>query len=330
MRPWILAEANYAQVKAHAYEVAVLPMGATEPHNLHLPYGTDTLEAEAIASRACAAAWERGARVVMLPAIPYGTETNQNRCRLSMNVNPTTLGLVIRDLVDSLAGHGIRKLVILNSHGGNEFKPLLRELHGRTEVQLFLCDWFRGLTADVKGGMFEQADDHAGEMETSLALAYFGHLVALNADGTLAADDGLTAQTRFPQVDRGWISITRPWHLLTTNTGAGNPHAATAEKGGGFCCRGSLGNPIDALLFVFLPSFTSPRVLRSRSALSLSARHPPQVTRISLSLSISRRPISRKLRRILHIIGGVLRSLSLAPLSLSIGAPSAARCGSLR
>jgi len=32
-------------------------------------------------------------------------------------------------------------------------------------------------------------------------------------------------------VDRGWISITRPWHLLTTNTGAGNPHAATAEKG---------------------------------------------------------------------------------------------------
>ena len=231
MRPWILAEANYAQVKAHAYEVAVLPMGATEPHNLHLPYGTDTLEAEAIASRACAAAWERGARVVMLPTIPYGTETNQNRCRLSMNVNPTTLGLVIRDLVDSLAGHGIRKLVILNSHGGNEFKPLLRELHGQTEVQLFLCDWFRGLTADVKGENFEQADDHAGEMETSLALAYFGHLVALNADGTLAADDGLTAQTRFPQVDRGWISITRPWHLLTTNTGAGNPHAATAEKG---------------------------------------------------------------------------------------------------
>ena len=55
----------------------------------------------------------------------------------------------------------------------------------------------------------------------------------------------------------------------------------------GFCCRGSLGNPIDALLFVFLPSFTSPRVLRSRSALSLSARHQPQVTRISLSLSLS-------------------------------------------
>ena len=71
----------------------------------------------------------------------------------------------------------------------------------------------------------------SGEVETSLALAYFGHLVALNSDGTLAADDGATAATRFEQVDRGWISITRPWHLLTTNTGSGNPHAATADKG---------------------------------------------------------------------------------------------------
>ena len=37
--------------------------------------------------------------------------------------------------------------------------------------------------------------------------------------------------TRFHAVNRGWISITRPWHLLTTNTGVGNPHPATAEAG---------------------------------------------------------------------------------------------------
>ncbi len=231
MRPWILAETNFAHVKECEYEVAVLPMGATEPHNLHLPYGTDTLEAEAIGSRVCEAAWNRGAKVVLLPTVPYGTETNQSQCRLSMNLNPSTLGLVIQDLVRSLEGHGIRKLLILNSHGGNEFKPLLRELHGKTTVQLFLCDWFRGLTADVKKSIFKEADDHAGEVETSLALAFFGHLVNMNPDGTLAADDGQTAATRFSGVNEGWVSITRPWHLLTTNTGAGNPHAATAEKG---------------------------------------------------------------------------------------------------
>ena len=49
--------------------------------------------------------------------------------------------------------------------------------------------------------------------------------------GTLAADEGQTRRTRFEAVNQGWVSITRPWHLLTTNTGAGNPHAATAEKG---------------------------------------------------------------------------------------------------
>ena len=37
--------------------------------------------------------------------------------------------------------------------------------------------------------------------------------------------------TKFDAVNRGWISISAPWHLLTTNSGAGNPHAATAEKG---------------------------------------------------------------------------------------------------
>ena len=63
VRPWKLAETNYAFVKEHRFEVAVLPLGATEPHNLHLPYGTDTFEGEIIGEEICAAAHERGARL---------------------------------------------------------------------------------------------------------------------------------------------------------------------------------------------------------------------------------------------------------------------------
>src|SRR5204863_469045 len=48
VRPWKLAETNYAYVKEHSFEVAVLPLGATEPHNLHLPYGTDVFEGETV------------------------------------------------------------------------------------------------------------------------------------------------------------------------------------------------------------------------------------------------------------------------------------------
>ncbi len=230
MRPWILAEANYAYTKANRYEVAVLPLGATEPHNLHLPYGTDVFEGQTVGEKICEEAHRRGAKVVLLPTIPYGTETNMRGLPLAMNVYPATLFRLVTDLVESLADSGVHKLLLLNSHGGNEMKPLLRELAGKTPVHLFLCNWYKILDDEYKN-IFSAPEDHAGEMETSFGLAYFPHLVAQDEAGRLLADEGQTAHTRFDAVNRGWVSITRPWTLLTTNTGSGNPHAATAEKG---------------------------------------------------------------------------------------------------
>jgi creatinine amidohydrolase len=221
-----LAELNYGQIKAMPpSEVAVLPFGATEPHNLHLPYGTDTIEVEVIGREACRRAAERGARVVLLPALPYGTETNQMRFPLAMNLNPSTVARVIADLVDSLATHGVKKCLLLNGHGGNDLKWVLRELHQTSKVHLFLCNWYK-MVADQYKDIFEDAGDHAGEMETSMILAHRPDLVAMET-----ADAGSMAPTRFAAVNRGWVEITRPWHLLTTNSGAGDPAPATAEKG---------------------------------------------------------------------------------------------------
>lgn len=226
-----LADLNYSQVRGAEFKVALLPFGATEPHNLHLPYGTDTLEADLIARLACAQANSSGAKVIQLPTIPYGTETNLAGFPLAMNLLPSTLGLVIRDLVRSLELSGIRKCVILNSHGGNDFKPILRELYGQTSVHLFLCDWYRNLTSDIQKELFQEPGDHAGAMETAIILAYHPELVATNEDGSFQADAGQVRPLRFDALRKGWVSITRPWHLLTTNTGSGNPHEATASKG---------------------------------------------------------------------------------------------------
>ncbi len=228
-RPWVLAELDYGTVKGADIQVAVLPLGATEPHNLHLPYGTDVFEATILGEHLCAAAHARGAKVVLLPTIPFGVETNMRKLPLAINVNPETLNRFVRDVVMSLRNSGIEKIVLLNSHGGNEFKPLLRELAGEG-ITVFLIDWFRVLN-DIYSSIFERPEDHAGEMETSFALAYFPHLVRRTPDGALAADEGATEKTSFEAVNRGWVSITRPWHLLTSNTGSGNPHAATEEKG---------------------------------------------------------------------------------------------------
>jgi creatinine amidohydrolase len=226
MQPWRLDELNYGQVKTNPpFEVAVLPLGATEPHNLHLPYGTDTFQVEAIAARACATAVEDGARVLLLPTLPYGTETNQMKFPLAINLNPTTVARVITDIVDSLAAHGILRCVLLNGHGGNDLKWVLRELHRSTSVQLFLCNWYK-IASDVYATIFQEKDDHAGEMETSMGLAHFPGLVAFDQ-----ADSGAVRPSRFEAINRGWVEITRPWHLLTTNSGAGDPRAATAAKG---------------------------------------------------------------------------------------------------
>ena len=59
-----------------------------------------------------------------------------------------------------------------------------------------------------------------------MGLAHFPQLVALEQ-----ADPGAVQPSRFEAVNRGWVEITRPWHLLTTNSGAGDPRAATAAKG---------------------------------------------------------------------------------------------------
>jgi creatinine amidohydrolase len=227
MRESVLAEQTHDFVKQQTWQAAVLPFGATEPHNLHMPYGTDTFQVQELGERACQRVFEAGGRVALLPAMPFGVNTNylQIKGGLTCSVTPTTLLALINDLVESMEWQGIRKLVLLNGHGGNELKPLIRQLHHRSGVFLCVCDWYR-MAADQFPTLFQQPGEHADEVETSLGLAFFPQLVHPER-----ADPGNVRPTRFDAINKGWISITRPWHLATTNTGVGNPAQASADKG---------------------------------------------------------------------------------------------------
>ncbi len=167
------------------------------------------------------------ARVALLPTVPFGVNTNHLKVPggLVCSVTPTTLLHLLTDLVESMEMQGVRKLVLLNGHGGNELKPLTRQLHHRTRVFLCVCDWYR-MAADLYPKLFEKPGEHADEVETSLGLAFFPHLVHPEL-----ADKGTARPTKFDAINRGWVSITRPWHLVSENTGLGDPSAATAEKG---------------------------------------------------------------------------------------------------
>lgn len=227
---WRLEELTLADARQLDWQVAVLPLGATEPHNLHLPYGTDSIEAYSLVNACCERAWEMGGRVVQLPTLPFGTETNLQAFPLAINLQPSTLFLALRDIVASLEASGMLKLVIFNSHGGNDFKPFLREIYGQTRVHIFLCNWYQ-MIRDRATEICEHDDDHAGEMETSLIMHWRPELVRYFESGQLAADAGSRRPLRFEALQHGWVSITRPWHLLTTNSGSGDPHQSTAAKG---------------------------------------------------------------------------------------------------
>ena len=226
MPPWKLQHLTYPAVRNGGYEVALLPIGACEPHNHHLPHGTDAYESELVSDRVCEAAWQLGAKVVQLPTMPYGVQSNMLDVPLAINVYPSTMFALLKDIADSLEGHGIRKLVLFNSHGGNDFlKPFVREMGGRSKVFISVIDWWK-VGKDQYSKIFTHPDDHAGELETSVMLALRPDLVRLDQAG-----DGAFKASRFEAVNEGWVQISRPWSRLTETTGVGNPAEATKEKG---------------------------------------------------------------------------------------------------
>ena len=138
MRPYILAESNWDYIKEADFELAVLPWGATEAHNYHLPYATDNFESDLLSAESARIAWEKGAKVIVLPTVPFGVNTGQSDIHLDINLNPSTQLMILNDVIEVLNRQNIHKLVIFNSHGGNDFKPLVREL-GLKFPKMFIC-----------------------------------------------------------------------------------------------------------------------------------------------------------------------------------------------
>jgi len=126
MRPYILAESTWKTVKNQKIDLAILPFGATEAHNYHLPFATDNIMVDKIAAESARIAWEKGARPIVLPAIPFGVNTGQLDIRININLNPSTQMAILNDITDVLNRHGIYKFLILNGHGGNDFKQMIR------------------------------------------------------------------------------------------------------------------------------------------------------------------------------------------------------------
>jgi len=225
IRHYLLKDTNWKTVKDNEYAVAILPWGATEAHNYHLPYGTDIIETDYIAAESARIAREAGAKVIVLPTIPFGVNTGQLDIKLDINMNPSTQAAIIDDVVVSLAHQNISKLVLLNGHGGNDFKQIIRELQPRFP-DIFICtlNWYKVL--DLKE-YFEDAGDHAAEMETSIMMQIAPELVLPLSE----AGEGKAKKFKLHGIREGWAWAPREWTKITQDTGIGNPAKATVEKG---------------------------------------------------------------------------------------------------
>jgi creatinine amidohydrolase len=223
-RPYILAESTYRTVSSTRFEIAILPWGATEAHNYHLPYATDNVQCDWIAAEAARVAWERGAKVIVLPTVPFGVNTGQLDIPLTINMNPSTQIAVLRDVVDALDGQGLRKLVLLNGHGGNDFRQMIREVSPRTKVFICAVDWWKVVDP---AGFFEKSGDHAGELETSVMMHVAPDLVRPLGE----AGAGAAKRPRPRAMREGWAWSPRAWTRVTADTGIGDPSRASADKG---------------------------------------------------------------------------------------------------
>ncbi len=224
-----LSVSNYGTARREAYHIAILPWGATEPHNLHLPYLTDAILSHDIAVDAAREADGRyGIRAMVLPTMPLGAQNpGQRELPFCIHYRYDTQRAVLTDIVASLHHQGLRRLLIVNGHGGNTFKNMIRDLAvDMPDMLIATGEWFKACPAK---DYFDAPGDHADELETSVMMHYHPELVNLSEAGNGIAGGFAPATLR-----EGIAWLPRNWSRVSTDTGIGSPAAATAEKGARF------------------------------------------------------------------------------------------------
>jgi creatinine amidohydrolase len=186
--------------------ILVVPLGSTEQHGPHLPLGTDSDVAAALADRLA------GARpdVLVAPLLPYGSAGEHAAFPGTLSIGATALELVLVELVrsaDAFAG-----VVFVSGHGGNAGPLAAAVATLRAEGRRVL-----GWTPRIPGG-----DAHAGRTETSLLLALAPETVRLDA---AEAGDVRPLPAVMAELRRGGVAAVSPNGVL------GDPGGATAEEG---------------------------------------------------------------------------------------------------
>ena len=221
-----LSVTSYGKVKELEYDLVILPWGATEPHNLHLPYLTDAILAHDVSVESAELAGRLyGVRCMVMPPVAMGSQNpGQKELKFCVHYRSETQKSVLTDIISSLYMQGFRRMVIVNGHGGNTFKGMIRDLaHEYPDFLVAVSDWFAVVPPKA---YFDDPGDHADEMETSVMMYYHPELVNMAEAG-----EGKGKPFAASSLNEKVAWIPRNWQKVTEDTGVGNPGKSSAEKG---------------------------------------------------------------------------------------------------
>lgn len=219
---------------AGADTLAILPVAAIEQHGPHLPLATDVTIGEGLVSTARSRFAENGRTVLLLPTMAIGASLEHTGFAGTLSLVPETAIATIESIGESLAGVGIRRLVIFNSHGGNkailDIAALkLRAAHAMLVVK---ANYFRfAPPADTLAAEELAHGLHGGALETSLMLHFAPDKVRCDhiADFTpLGARRAAAGATVLPEGDAGFAWMAQDLHPQGV---AGDTRQASAERG---------------------------------------------------------------------------------------------------
>ncbi len=227
--PFIWGELNWPDAEALFKEVdiALLPVGAIEQHGPHLPLDTDAFDADYLARRVAETC--SNPRPLVLPLVPYGVSYHHDDFKGTVSISNETLSRLVYDIGMAVAGHGIRKLLIINGHGGNDPALNFAAQMINRDARIFVCvDTGETSDVDIEAIVQTANDVHAGEIETSTTLAVRPELVHMER-----------AKPTVPEFSSKYLDFSSKrginWYAYTrriSDTGImGDPTKASAAKG---------------------------------------------------------------------------------------------------
>ncbi|MFA5033424.1 MAG: creatininase family protein [bacterium] len=213
--------------KFKSTDMVILPVGSTEQHSLHLPVSTDSFDAYWLSIEVTEKV--KSPKPIVLPPINYGVSYHHLAFPGTISISPDTLSAIVYEIGCSLAGYGVKKILIINGHGGNKAAIVCaaQKLNYEKDLRIFIDSG--EITSKEVNEIIKTPDDtHSGEYETSTSLANREHLVH--------KDKIKKTKLNFPSSylrfdDKHYV----PWVFKTEEisvTGAiGDPTKASKEKG---------------------------------------------------------------------------------------------------